>query len=274
MALRVTKWYLDVCTDEGAVAIAYAARIHWRRMRLHYSAVLERSPDGEVFERMTLRGFREPREDAGTLRWEQPRLGVSASWRPLRERTPVEHEPQGLLQTPEGDVIWNLRSGRAEVDWNGERRHRGLGYVERLDVTLPPWDLPIDELRWGRFVGRGGDAAWIEWRGAYPLRLLWKNGASVLAESFVVGGAEAPGPPSGTLSTWAPDELGLALSEPKLLRDGPLVSTVFDKVPVLRRTLPARMLAATETKWCSAGRLSDGTQGWAIHEVVRWPAPH
>ena len=265
MSLRVTKWYLDLCTDAGEVVIVYAARIRWRRLRLNYSATLEMRADGSVAERMTLRSFQEPCREGDAYRWAQPRLGVDAIWRPLRERSPMESQAQTLLETEAGQVSWSLLSGRSEVEWRGERKLRGLGYVEKLELTLPPWDLPIDELRWGRFVAQDEDAAWIEWRGPHPLRLTWKNGASAEASPFLVG--EAPGqydPES------APEALGLSLSRPRLLRDGPLVSTVFAKVPLLRRSLPMRMLTATETKWCSAGVTAEGARGWAIHEVVRW----
>lgn len=136
------------------------------------------------------------------------------------------------------------------AEWSSPRGDiAGLGYVERLEMTLPPWQLPIEELRWGRFTAESADAAWIEWRGPQPLRLAWRNGAEV-------------------------DSVDVAFKGRSTLREGPLAKTVFSKVPVLRKSLPVAMLSVDETKWRSRATLqvpgADPVSGWAIHEVVKW----
>ena len=251
MGMHIAKWYLDFCAPDGSGAIVYAARIQWRRVRISYSATLEFDGAGRVEERMTLRRFQAPWSRDGVTNFANGRLGCFGTWTPLRSRTPLESRPVTMLQTPAGSVRWGLDCGRARVRWNSRGKEtEGLGYMERLDVTLPPWELPIQELRWGRFVAEDADAAWIEWKGAHPLRLAWTGGEQV-------------------------DELGLELSGDSTLRDGPLVTTVFSKVPILRRSLPLAMLQVHETKWRSRGTLTGAngkrSDGWAIHEVVRWP---
>jgi hypothetical protein len=122
----------------------------------------------------------------------------------------------------------------------------GLGYVEVLTLTLPPWRLPIDELRWGRFCAADGGAVWIEWRGPHPLKL------------GLLDGAPAP---------FMPERLGLR--DHRVLRSGRIGETALAMIPRLDR-LPGRVLGLSETKWLSRGALA-GSEGWAIHEVVRWP---
>jgi len=264
MALRVSKWYVDLIAPNGETVIGYAARIRWGRIRLNYSASLRLDEAGRVTERMSLRGFKEPHVTEDSLSWRCRPLRLAADWEPLRPRTETERSGEVLLQTDRGDVRWQFLSGRARGTWEQAGvRHSGVGYAERLDITLPPWELPIDELYWGRFVSDEGcgedDAAWIEWRGPHPLRLVWRRGELVTD----------PTAPSFEDQA-APGELGLELRDPVTLRDGPLVSTVFSKIPVLRRVLPTRMLGARESKWRSRGEMPSGASGWAIHEVVRW----
>ena len=250
MVFHVTKWYLDVCAPDGTGAIVYAARIQWRQIRISYVATLEFDATGKVEERMTLRGFQAPWTEGPATRFQNGRLDVSGTWTPLRDPTSEERQPVRMLATEAGSVEWKLAAARSHVRWqSGGREIEGLGYAERLELTLPPWELPIRELHWGRFVAPGGDAAWIEWRGPHPLRLTWRNGQSV-------------------------EEHGVELTDPVTLRDGPLVQTVFSKVPVLKRSLPMTMLQVHETKWRSRGVMlgDDGQpiEDWAIHEVVKW----
>ena len=49
----------------------------------------------------------------------------------------------------------------------GDCEFNGLGYAECLTVTVPPWQLPIRQLRWGRFVAPDRSLAWIDWQGPF-----------------------------------------------------------------------------------------------------------
>ena len=39
-AFRLSKWYMDCASESGDIVIAYAARLHWRAITLHYASVL------------------------------------------------------------------------------------------------------------------------------------------------------------------------------------------------------------------------------------------
>lgn len=129
-------------------------------------------------------------------------------------------------------------------------------------MTIPPWRLPFEELRWGRFLSAEDALVWIHWRGAHSLNLTFHNGTSVehasLTDDELVAG-----------------EMSLALDRGTVLREGALVETALNAVPGIQRLFPLRILRAHECKWLSRGVLkkpeAEPSAGWAIHEVVRWP---
>ncbi len=129
-------------------------------------------------------------------------------------------------------------------------------------MTIPPWQLPFDELRWGRFLSAEDALVWIDWRGAHSLNLTFHNGDCVehaaLTDDELVAG-----------------ELSLALDRGTVLREGALVETALNTIPGIQKLFPFRILRVHERKWLSRGVLrkpgAEPSAGWAIHEVVRWP---
>jgi hypothetical protein len=59
----------------------------------------------------------------------------------------------------------------------GDDTVQGLGYAEHLTMTLKPWRLPFDELRWGRFLSAADTLIWIQWRGSMSRTWIWVDGA-------------------------------------------------------------------------------------------------
>ena len=225
-----SKWYLDCVSAEGEAFLAYCAELRWRALRLHYASLLGHSS--------SLRQAPEPVWRDGVLEWDAPDLGVSGRWEALDP--PIEAT---LL---DGDCQWQCLAPRARVDLRvGDRSVRGLGYAEHLTMTVAPWNLEIDELRWGRFLSETDGLVWIELRGPKPANLRWHNGV-----------------PCG-------EEVELALRDPVVLRDGALAETALAIVPNLLKMFPSRILGLCETKWRSRAALG-GTEGWAIHEIVKW----
>ncbi|HEX5010035.1 MAG TPA: hypothetical protein VFY71_06515 [Planctomycetota bacterium] len=258
-AFRLVKWYLDLVTEEGEVLIGYAADLRWGPLRLRCAATLAGRAPGPFRGATHLLGASLPTERDGVVRWRVGERGPRGEW------TRVRAGPQRvLLDGPEGAVRWSCLHASSEARARTARGPElsGRGYVERLELTCPPWRLPIRELRWGRFVAADAALAWIDWRGPQPLRLVLRDGEPV-ADARVDDDVVTAG------------DAALRLSDPTTLRDGELGLTALRPLPLLRRALPPAMLGTRETKWLSRGELRrpDGrrARGWAVHELVQFP---
>lgn len=265
-ALRLRKWYLDAVSDDGACVIAYWARLEWGAVALSYGAVLDARTASPVTRTHWL-SAPEPAASEGRVTWAHEGLSVRGVWTPATP--PVERT---LFETQEGAVRWSCvqPAGEAEIDLDGDVL-RGRGYAERLEMTLPPWRLPIAELRWGRAITRGATGegpgaahgvTWIDWRGAHPLSLV------------LDGSREAASPRVGDERVSA-DGVEVSLSEGRTLRDGPLVTGALRGAPGIARWAPVSILSAHEHKRLSPATVTTGgvaRDAWAIHEVVRFDA--
>jgi hypothetical protein len=145
----------------------------------------------------------------------------------------------------------------------GSRVIRGLGYAEHLSMTLPPWRLPVDTLRWGRFLAPEHSVVWIDWEKESDGRT-W----------IFVNGTEVRGKVSEEGIFFEGGRVDLPASSRLVLRRGRL-SHLLRNLPLpLRTRLGSRGLAIHETKWRTRGvRECPGAppvEGWAIHEVVRF----
>jgi len=249
------KWYLDCVGDSGELCIAYRAELKVAGAQIATASLLRFDDQDGMRTRWTVRSCPEPTGE-DVLSWEAPALDLAARF---ERRDPSCAAT--LLDGPEGTVRWTCTHPRAAVEMRiaGEVL-RGTGYAEVLDLTVPPWKLPIDELRWGRLLTASHGVVWIDWRGSQPQRLIVVDGNPVAGE------LEDSGPRGGGAR--------VLLHEPRVLRSGRIGETVLSAVPGLDRLVPGRILGLEETKWRSRGTLQIGSceeEGWAIHELVRWP---
>ncbi len=260
----LTKWYLDCVSDDGNLLILYSGQLHWRAISLHYTSLLRCDEQGGVTTKTSLRTGSAPTIADDQILWNPSHLGISGIWNRASEPLVAT-----LLDTDEGIIEWNCMMPKAHVEivTAEGKRISGLGYGEFLRMTIPPWRMPIDELRWGRFLSGDDAVVWIDWRGPMPQQILLNNGeifndAIISDEVISFGGRE------------------LHLDCGSVLRTGPLVSTALASIPGVRGLFPKRILEAHELKWRSHGMLSlptststspsETSSGWAIHEVVRW----
>lgn len=258
MPFALRKWYLDCVTDEGEVRIGYAAGLSAGRQRLTLASALSASPVRTAQTRTRLSTARLPEERDGELRWSVASLGIAGRWRPRSAPLPgvdLGVELGDELGVP-GALTWSCLQPRAAAEWSeGSTTLRGTGYAERLELRVPPWELPIKELHWGRAHVGPHTLVWIDWRGPRRGRWTFVDGArvegSVDVESVRGGG------------------LTLSLAPCATLREGDIARTVFSRAPALRALLSRHKLALHETKWLSRARVGSH-EGFAIHEVVRW----
>jgi hypothetical protein len=250
----MVKWYMDCVTDCGDAAILYCADLHWRGVHLSYSSVLA-VHKGLVESHSSMARYQLSSGD-GQILVEFPRLNVSGSWK--ADAAPFQRT---VFANASGSVEWNCLQPRSLVNLNvGEREYAGLGYAECLTVTLPPWQLPMRQLRWGRFVSAEESLAWVDWQGDYSTSFAVHNGRE--CETLLVSDSEIA-IAGGTLR----------MEESFPLRAGRLGATVIPGAPALGKLLPRRLRNIEEQKWRSRGvwNAQEGSsRGWVIHEVVHW----
>lgn len=245
--------------QDGSAFIGYAASLNWKGLSLNYASRLQYQPGGKPEIESTLQACSVPKVAGQFIRWSSSRLGIEGTWEATAQ--PIKRT---LLESAEGDISWECLHPRAhaEIHLSKGRRLKGLGYAERLTMTIPPWRLPFAELRWGRFLSGEDALVWVNWRGGDSLNLGFHNGVCMENARLTDDGL-------------ATDELSLVLTESHVLREGPLVETALSIIPGIHRLFPFRILRAHERKWLSRGILkkpnAEENSGWAIHEVVRWP---
>jgi hypothetical protein len=244
----LTKWYADAVSADGDFLVGYCARLHCGGFSVSYSSVLDSRGQRHCLRPSSI--------DAGEtgIRWRTPALGIDAQWRGSTAAI-----RKTIFQDEEGAVDWHCVIPGGSCSAGREAR----GYVECLHLTIPPWRLPIECLRWGRFLGARNSLIWIDWIGGAASRNVYLNGLPVSTEEIGDDGLALA------------DGRRLILDRGLVFRSGALGSTVFNAVPGLDRIAPVRMFRVEETKWRSRSIFSvpgePADEGWSIHEVVRWP---
>lgn len=255
MRFALTKWYIDVVADDGRTAIAYWTSLRAGRLHHAVSGVL-RAHHGPATSRFTLRGVIPPAFTADRLDWRCAPLGLHIQ---LERHLPAISAR--LLERSDGALDWCAEAPRARVRLTiGREVVEGLGYAERLTMTLPPWTLPLTTLRWGRWLTPHHAATWIVWLGDHPLNLVWLDGVAV------------PDATVGNDGVDFGDDRRLALEDGVTITDA-TVGSQLAALPPLRRLL-ARVAGSHQTRWRSRGVLRESRNepatGWAIHEEVQW----
>lgn len=242
---KLDKWFLDIVADTGECVIVYYAHLAWGHLHLTWSSILEASPTLAPRPRFSLANIAAPAPESDVLTWSHSSLQFHARYRLIQHADPVT-----LLDTPAGAIQWHCISPLADAQFTiGPRQLAGRGYIERLQMTLPPWSLPLDTLHWGHFYSNDHSLVWIRWEGKHPLQIALLDGRP---------------------ATMAPDQLHL--HQVATLRDGPIAGTILPSIPLLKNLLPPRITGMTESKWLSTGQLLN-QPGWAIHEIVRFGKP-
>lgn len=160
-----------------------------------------------------------------------------------------------LLDEP-GALRWSCVLPRASVELkHGGRKLSATGYAECVTLQVPPWKLPIDELRWGRAHVGPHTVVWIDWRGPRKVKRIYVDGEAVEGEV--------------TDDAVVTPRLRLGLERRRTLRAGDVSETVLAHLPAVSGLLSRHKLKLAETKWLSEAKVGRA-RGWAIHEVVRW----
>lgn len=255
------KWYCDWVGADGSAAIGYWASLQWKGLVLTWEQITAFPPEGPPQRRSALAGDAAPRVEGSLVKWDAPAIGV----RYEADRTVPAFE-EFLLDTGEGTLQWRVEAPTALVTLTQDEGAplEGSGYVERLAMTVPPWALPLKELRWGRWIStdRSRSVVWIDWRGGPPKVWVYLDGQRLHEATVTDEAVRAPGvtlilEPGRTLIAHALDE-------------------VVARIPPLRPLVPVSLLHLRQDTRLSVGRLSGaGTSGLitgtAVHELVVLP---
>jgi hypothetical protein len=259
MRFRLTKWYLDVVGEANDCAIIYAAEIGLGGLHLVANALLATDPResaGQLRERVALLGTRLPDPlPEGGWSWRCDRLDAEGRWEHPRFAAPerVLHEVSALGGSRA--LRWALFAGSSTASLRiGSTTIRGHGYIERLELTIAPWELPISELRWGRVAARDRSVVWIQWRGAAPLDIV------------LVDGRERPGAMIDDEAVrW--ENGAITLTPKTTLRDAAIGEGALALLPEPLRRASPDFLRARETKWFGDATLDD-ERGRATHPAI------
>jgi hypothetical protein len=257
----VTKWYLDLVTEDGTALIAYAARLRWGALRLAYASCTVSEPSGTTRDaRLFSDAGPWPGLDGDILRWAPTGLGIAGTWE--RASAPIHRR---LLKTRAGEIRWacEMPSARARVDAGG-RTYEGLGYAERLSLSIPPWKLPFDTLRWGRHVSAAHALVWIDWIGADARRFVWLDGVAQPDACLDAGGVCHLH--RGTV---------FRVEAPRDICRQSALTPIVRRVPGLTRGGAGRVAAALrEHKQLARATIQppgeSAHSGWALFETVTW----
>jgi hypothetical protein len=254
-AFRMWKYYLDCISPAGDVCICYVGCLRWGPLAIRYCALLECDADGAQREQHHFAPTPEPVSSADGIEWACEALGVRGNW-----RTRGSAHEATLLAGAAGQVQWRVLAPISEVSLERPAGPlEGCGYVERLDLSIEPWRLPIRTLHWGRFHSEGDSLIWIGWDGEHRLRHIVHNGE--LLDDGVFGEHALRFEPG----------LELRLTSTRTVHDAPVVAAV-ERLPRVLRRVPPGFMAAREVKWLSRAQLSGSGRtpvtGWALHERV------
>ena len=255
----LSKWYLDVVTDAGAVAVLYAGRLRWGRLRAAYASVLIDAPGAPLSENVAVRGVQRPRLAGDDLWWASTRLAVEGTWHRLAR--PIR---QNLLRTASGAIQWacHMPLARATVRC-GDRVLSGHGYAETLRLSLAPWHLPFDTVRWGHHASERRSLVWIACDGRERRQWVWLDGQPQPDAQVTDHG----------IQSLARGEAH-RIEAGRVVRDRRVLAAVRGALPSLARRVAGPLARMHETK--RLGRSAVGAaggqtdHGWTLHEVVRW----
>lgn len=258
-SFSLSKWYLDCITDKGDLVIGYAILFRWKMLKLKYVASITCVNDNIDEQKAIQQSDPFPVMNESKITWNSSKLEIAGEW--TRNSIPLYNK---LLVSDKGDITWTCHQPSSIVNLSSSKAGSisGFGYVEKLDMSLEPWRLPFEELRWGRFVSGTDNIVWIEWRGKHPKTLIYFNGRKFDKGRICDGLVEVE------------NEFTLELQDSFLLHSGDLLSSLPVVAVIARHLTPLKNFQFNDNKWRSRGTLkinkSRVSCGWVIHEIVRF----
>jgi hypothetical protein len=255
---RLEKLYLDCIDDSGNCFIIYWAKLKLFFIKVTYSGLIFSDPKGVTFEVSSLKRMRDPLINDLLLFYSQI-LKIRGSWKRTDDPLPMFTFKDAMNH----EMTWNCHHPRAltEIDYD-ENTYNGFGYAETLSLTIKPWNLPVEELKWGRFLCDNYSIIWINWEGNYPVNKVFCNGDEY---NDVIFGADN--------ITFGSGVYILDFKEISVVRKGKLSDTL-SKMLWLKVIIGSRIFNTLEIKYKAKSILNRNSEiiatGWSIFEIVTW----
>ena len=255
--ITLEKLYFDCVDAQGNAWIGYGLKLQWLWMTLHAHQSLTHL-DG-VLETHWART-----KAASAIQLTPEGLDYAC---PLFEVQAQPWATPPLLETlyarRRKSIVWHCLYPHAALVVKRDKNPMlaGQGYVERLTMTLPPWQLPIQTLHWGRFVAQEHSLVWIRWQQqAETTHWVFFNGKKIAKCSFSLSQLHLQ-----------EENIFLDIQAHKTLVKGRPLDQLGGKLGPIHRLLPQKLRQWTEVKWLAKGTLRVPQQtvtGWVIHEEV------
>jgi hypothetical protein len=254
---KLQKHYLDCLDDRGNCFIIYRAVLQLFLIKIHYSAMIFSDSADTITEKSSAKRTWKPDSDE-LLTFDNNILHISGWWK--RQDNPL---PEFCYKYNNSELVWNCHHPRAltEITFNGNQ-FRGYGYAETLTMTLNPRNIPVDELRWGRFLSDSYTIVWINWKGTYAVNKLFCNGIEYNDSSFEEDGI-----------FFGNGAYVLLFNDISIIRKGK-ISNLFTRIPWIKIFFNIRILNSIENKYKAKSILTLNqeivTTGWSLYEIVIW----
>jgi len=259
---HLTKWFLDGVNEAGWCMIGYAAKMCWNGITVPYNSLLISQPGKDVVYKSRFRQLSWPVCNGEMIRWDDKGFGISGQWNQTGSELRIR-----LFESEDGYLDWCCFQTRsnATIKINDEHKIVGNGYAEQLILTIEPWRIRMDQLRWGRFHSDADNLVWIDFQGKVSNRWVWYNGKLITVSHL------------NDKNLVIPElEIKLSLEDSRLLEKGrkinSVVKSLLSLLPGFNKTIPGFFLKARETKWICRGTLVQSgvvkSEGWAIRELV------
>lgn len=261
---HLNKWFLDFIGNNGETMIFSVAKLSWKGIAVYYGSWIHYDPESGVQERSHFRNVIFPEKKDNLITWQDDEFKVSGSWKSVAK--PLQAR---IFESVHGYLDWNCFQPASIVQLKiKDKIIEGDGYVEQLVLTAPPWLIPMNDLRWGRFRSLHDTMVWIELRKETKQQWVWLNGEKLMNCSIEHDHISSPENFLLKLDCWVVLE-----SERKIYR---VMHKLLRYLPGFYKLMPTKFFMAYNHKWLSKGEFQKKggpvTQGIAIHEWVNFNA--
>lgn len=252
------KIYFDCVDNSGNCFIIYWAKLQYFFIKIQYSGLIFSDFENITIEKSSFKKINKP-SIKNNLCFNNNQIEISGSWEKKDESINL------LLYKDawEKELLWNCHhpSAITEIKYKN-KTYNGYGYSETLLLPIKPWNLPINELRWGRFLSANYTIIWLNWKGKYPLNILFCNGIRYEDAFF-----------ENESIYFDNRKYFINFNRIFVLRERKL-SKILSKMSFLKILFNNRILNTKEIKYKAKTTLYNNlniiSEGWSIYEIVLW----